>query len=118
MKKTLDIIGFMLVNYLIVNNSTAQNVNSTTSLLKYVNGGVNNALGMGILLLIFTIAFGVLSYKVDVVVGGVAAGFIGSGLSLFLQQLGLVSPNTILLFGGITLIFSTVAMFRAVLKPY
>jgi hypothetical protein len=91
-----------LVHYYIMNNSTAMNVTSLPGLMHYENTALDGLFGAGILLAIFVIIMGALSYLIDFINGVMIAAFVCTGLSLILSLPGIaiVSPLVLYLFAA------------------
>ena len=92
-----------LVHYYVLNNSTAMNVTSLPGLMHYENTALNGLFGAGILISLFVIIMGSLSYLIDFVNGVMIAAFVCTGLSLILSLPGIaiVSPTVLYIFAGI-----------------
>ena len=91
-----------LVHYYVLNNSTAMNVTSLPGLMHYENTALNGLFGAGILISLFVIIMGSLSYLIDFVNGVMIAAFVCTGLSLILSLPGIaiVSPLVLYLFAA------------------
>ena len=96
------IITILLMHYYIVNNSTAMNITSMPGLMHYENTALNGLFGAGILLTLFVIIMGSLSYLIDFINGVMIAAFVCTGLSLILSLPGIaiVSPVVLYLFAA------------------
>ena len=92
-----------LVHYYIMNNSTAMNITSMPGLMHYENTALDSLFGAGILLAIFVIIMGSLSYLIDFINGVMIAAFVCTGLSLILSLPGIaiVSSGVLYIFAAI-----------------
>ena len=92
-----------LVHYYVLNNSTAMNVTSLPGLMHYENTALSGLFGAGILLTLFVIIMGSLSYLIDFINGVMIAAFVCTGLSLILSLPGIaiVSPTVLYIFAAI-----------------
>jgi hypothetical protein len=100
----MDPISIMLlVHYYVMNNSTAMNVTSLPGLMQYENTALNGLFGAGLLLALFIIIMGSLSYLIDFINGVMIAAFVCTGLSLILSLPGIaiISPTVLYIFAGI-----------------
>ena len=100
----MDPISIMLlVHYYVMNNSTAMNVTSLPGLMQYENTTLNGLFGAGLLLALFIIIMGSLSYLIDFINGVMIAAFVCTGLSLILSLPGIaiISPTVLYIFAGI-----------------
>lgn len=100
----MDPISIMLlVHYYVMNNSTAMNVTSLPGLMQYENTALNGLFGAGLLLALFIIIMGSLSYLIDFINGVMIASFVCTGLSLILSLPGIaiISPTVLYIFAGI-----------------
>lgn len=118
----------LTVQYCILNstgtgiNATLANASDTTAFLQFLNSspclGGSSALGFGILAIALLVAFGVMALRFDIAVAGAVAGWFGVVISLFLIQLGLLSPNTIGVALALNIIMTVITLLKGALNPY
>lgn len=123
------LFAILAIQYCILNNSTgginatAANISSVQGLLTYENNnpclfGGSNVLGFGLLAIILIVSFGAMAMRYDITVAAAVAGWIGTGVSLLLMQLSLLSPNMVGISLALTLVASVIALLRGGLNAY
>lgn len=124
------LLAMLAVQYCILNstggvNSSFGNTSSLPGLLQAENSNPclygssgYGIIGLAILALVTLIVFGVLAMRVDVIVAGAVAMWVGSGVALFLEQMSILNPNMMGVMMALTVIFTFVSLLRGGLNPY
>ena len=110
---------FLLIVQPLINGSYA-NVTDPATFFRLINASpsIGGTLGIGLLLAVFVILSIVFSYRVQMINGLLVSSMICMILSVFFNQLGVLSSGYVLLFLSMTMAFGIVSLARNLLKPF
>lgn len=110
---------FLLIVQPLINGSFA-NVTDPATFFRLINASpsIGGTLGIGLLLAVFVILSIVFSYRVQMINGLLVSSMICMILSVFFNQLGVLSNGYVLLFLSMTMAFGIVSLARNLLKPF
>lgn len=99
-------------------NASAYNLSNVTSLFQFTNKATGGLEGYAIMLILFVVITVGLSFRYKIANAALGAAMLCTVFALLLQQIGIVTPQTPLLFIGVIIICAILNLLSGFLRPY